>query len=485
MNLIPGRLRPPRSMWPLIPSSPRNRTTFLVYLVLVVLTVALVCILTASLVSIEDVPMVAVTKKSRDRIKHKSWKKKEDPLRTYRFTDGALTVPKTGFPPENPTHDLNGFRINLVRDTDADGFSKMNKHCSQKMTCEVAPHLLELKASDPPCSAFEDIFDYLRECEEKRKLRIRNWKNCKDTILDSGFWRNVYKIDFEGKPIVIKALRGKHIHGVNNLLRHIREAKLLELLRGNPYVVNSVAHCYNVSTHEFALMTIYFPKGSLLYFVESGGLADLSVKELLDWTLQLARGVEAIHEVNGGPYVHADLQLRQVMIADDNTLKLNDFNRGKWIPHDEEGVGCAYCGSKSKGKWRAPEEYTRGVLDEKLDIYSMGMMIWALWSNTIEPFSSQQKEDVYEYVPKGMRPRLPEHAPERIQRVIQNCWEGEPAKRPSARWVANEIENIMSVLPAEVLERHFIDCEFDVIEQPKENFQRKHKPHKKRRQRDW
>merc|ERR1719397_411454 len=231
MNLIPGRLRSPRCMWwPLIISSPCHRTSFLVYLVLVVLTIAMICVLTASLVSIEDIPMVPQTKKSRVRIKHKSWKKKEDPLRTYRFTDGALTIPKTGFPPENPTHDLNGFRINIMRQVDADGFVKVNKHCSHKSSCEIAPHLLELKASDPPCSAFEDIFDSLRECEEKRKMRIRNWKNCKDTILDSGFWRNVYKIDFEGKPIVIKAVRGKHIHGINNLLRHIREAKLLELL---------------------------------------------------------------------------------------------------------------------------------------------------------------------------------------------------------------------------------------------------------------
>jgi len=42
----------------------------------------------------------------------------------------------------------------------------------------------------------------------------------------------------------------------------------------------------------------------------------------------MARGVQAIHEVKGGPYVHADLHLGNFLIDDDGTVKLNDFNRG-------------------------------------------------------------------------------------------------------------------------------------------------------------
>jgi len=127
----------------------------------------------------------------------------------------------------------------------------------------------------------------------------------------------------------MKATKGKHINSSRNLLRHIRETKLLQLLKGSPYVVNSDAHCLNVKSNEFVLFTQFYPRGNLRDFVGSGKLKNFTVGELLDWSSQLARGVQTIHEVEGGPYVHADIQFRQVMIADDHTLKLNDFNRGQ------------------------------------------------------------------------------------------------------------------------------------------------------------
>lgn len=433
----------------------------------VILTIALVCILTASLVSLEDNPTLAQSSKKSRR------KRDEETPRTFKFTGSDLTISKAGFPPDRPVFDLNGFRIKWAEDKEKNGWKEVNKYCSQKVTCKAAPHLLHLEGSNPPCSAFKEIFDLLRECDEKKVEKVHNWKNCHDLMLDHGFWRSVYKVEFEGRTLVIKATKGKHTHKPNNLLRHIREAKVLQLLKGNPYVVNSEAHCLNVDTHEFALITLFYPKGNLKWFVESGKLAELSVDELLDWSTQLARGVEAIHEVEGGPFVHADLQLRQVMIADDMSLKLNDFNRGKWIFRDEEGEACAYCGSKSKGKWRAPEEYSRGLLDEKLDIYSLGMMLYCLWNNVYAPYSRYSSEEVYELVPKGLRPTLPAHAPKGVQRVIKSCWKDDKAERPSARWVANELESLRSTLPAEVLSRPFIDCEFDLIAPPQTEFRPK------------
>jgi len=128
---------------------------------------------------------------------------------------------------------------------------------------------------------------------------------------------------------VVKAAKGEHLSRTTSLLRHHRESTLLQNLKGNPYIVNEVAHCLNVQSNEFVLITPFYRRGNLYKFVKSGKLSDLTMAELLVWSTQIARGVQAIHEVNGGPFVHADLTLLQVMIADDNTLKLNDFNRGK------------------------------------------------------------------------------------------------------------------------------------------------------------
>jgi len=112
------------------------------------------------------------------------------------------------------------------------------------------------------------------------------------------------------------------------LLSHIREATLLYLLEGNPYIVPHLTHCMNLKTNEFVLITKFFKNGNLEDFMWSGGVLSLRVFEMLDWNIQMARGVQAIHEVKGGPYVHADLHLGNFLIDDDGTVKLNDFNRG-------------------------------------------------------------------------------------------------------------------------------------------------------------
>jgi len=96
---------------------------------------------------------------------------------------------KAGFPPNNPKRDLNGFRLNLPEGEP--GWSFVNSHCSQKATCDAAPNVRELKASNPPCSSFREIFDELRVCEEKGAAKIKGYGNCKDLILDAGYWRNV------------------------------------------------------------------------------------------------------------------------------------------------------------------------------------------------------------------------------------------------------------------------------------------------------
>jgi len=128
--------------------------------------------------------------------------------------------------------------------------------------------------------------------------------------------------------LVFKAVKEEHVRKPRFLLSFIREAALLYLLGGNPYIVPHLAHCMNLYTNEFVLITKFFKNGSVEDFVRRGGLLSITVGKMLNWNIQMTRGVQAIHEVKGGPYVHADIHLGQFLIDDDDTVKLNDFNRG-------------------------------------------------------------------------------------------------------------------------------------------------------------
>ncbi|CAM9767033.1 unnamed protein product, partial [Laminaria digitata] len=54
--------------------------------------------------------------------------------------------------------------------------------------------------------------------------------------------------------------------------------------------------------------------------------------------LDAARGLRAIHEIPGGPVVHADLQPRQLLLNEKGVVKLNDLNRCRFMGKDQAGL---------------------------------------------------------------------------------------------------------------------------------------------------
>merc|ERR1712045_62090 len=131
--------------------------------------------------------------------------------------------------------------------------------------------------------------------------------------------------------VVLKIIKMRHTGSARNLLRHFRESILLQYLQGNPYVVNELGHCFDEKTNEFVLIAPYYGS-NLEKLVLNGTTRSKTLKEILQWSWDIAKGVEAMHNVEGGPFVHADIQPRQFLISDDGRVLLNDFNRGKFLP---------------------------------------------------------------------------------------------------------------------------------------------------------
>jgi len=77
-------------------------------------------------------------------------------------------------------------------------------------------------------------------------------------------------------------VKEKHLVKSKFLLSHIREAKLLYLLDGNPYIVPHLTHCMNLKTNEFVLITKFFKNGNLEDFMWREGVLSLRVGEMLN-----------------------------------------------------------------------------------------------------------------------------------------------------------------------------------------------------------
>lgn len=174
---------------------------------------------------------------------------------------------------------------------------------------------------------------------------------------------------------------------------------------------------------------------------------------------QVAKGVEALHTLDP-PFVHADIQPRQFLMTKDRRIRINDLNRGKFLPFkwvlkdpSVDGDGrlingerrkqmCHYCGSKSKGRWRAPEEYAKTPLNEKLDIYSTAMVFLSMFKGQKVMMYLTRKR-VYTKVMDGFRPSFPSCMPEPMQALLKDMWAQNPEDRLTATEVVERIQSMM------------------------------------------
>ena len=88
--------------------------------------------------------------------------------------------------------------------------------------------------------------------------------------------------------------------------------------------------------------------------------------------------------------------------------------------------------------YMAPEVFHAQVYDTKADIYSLGLIMWEMWygQRVFADAPRTTLEDFFDWVDKGNRP-VEMHGcqtpPSFWKRLMTQCWDGNPDKRPTAK----------------------------------------------------
>ena len=231
------------------------------------------------------------------------------------------------------------------------------------------------------------------------------------------------------------------------------DAVAMERLTSSPHVINIFGFCGHSVISEYA-------DGSRV-----GELADKAKKtplERLRIASDIAHGLADVHGIDGdgnATFVHLDVNPANV-VSVGGTLKLNDFNIGiirRW--NTTSNSPCGFPTQYPNPQWRSPEEALNSQnLTEKVDVFSMGHIFFRLvcghepW-NKLEPGGKPLKEDINEKVKKGVHPFIPDHVtnsenPEviAIRDAMMDCYTFDPVKRPSARSIANRLDEVLKNL---------------------------------------
>jgi len=109
----------------------------------------------------------------------------------------------------------------------------------------------------------------------------------------------------------------------------------------------------------------------------------LTVEKKLDIAIAMAESLAEMHGYVGGVVTNDDIALGQWLYADDGRVILNDFNDAMYVDWNyEKQEYCKYWRSFG-GTFKAPEEYDGDYLDESVDVWPMGNIIFALLTGTL------------------------------------------------------------------------------------------------------
>lgn len=170
------------------------------------------------------------------------------------------------------------------------------------------------------------------------------------------------------------------------------------------------------------------------------------------WIMDLSRAVCFLHNCTT-PIIHRDLKPANLLLTEEDHLKVSDFGLCKTLQKvNEDGTPYQMTGNTGTRRYMAPEVVQcNPKYDEKVDIYSMAMIFWYIFTGT-RPFEGVQPDLVAELTSRrGMRPPTEGLGWPAMEALIQRMWAQEAKDRPAAADILKELGTLQ--VPAELVQR--------------------------------
>ncbi|TFK15462.1 palmitoyltransferase ZDHHC21 [Platysternon megacephalum] len=207
-------------------------------------------------------------------------------------------------------------------------------------------------------------------------------------------------------------------------------------------------HC----RRNLRLIMEYLPYGSLRDYIQKHK-ERLDHKKLLQYTSQICKGMEYLGTKR---YIHRDLATRNILVENENRVKIGDFGLTKVLPQDKE-----YYKVKEPGEspifWYAPESLTESKFSVASDVWSFGVVLYELFTY-IEKSKSPPAEfmrmigndkqgqmivfHLIELLKNNGRLLRPDGCPDEIYAIMTECWNNNVSQRPSFRELAVRVDHI-------------------------------------------
>ncbi|MBV8845271.1 MAG: protein kinase [Bryobacterales bacterium] len=226
------------------------------------------------------------------------------------------------------------------------------------------------------------------------------------------------------RPVALKFLRPSLCESEAQVARFEHEAHVVAALN-HPNV--ATIHEIDRAGGRHFLAFEYLAGGTLksaLDQLRSAG-QQISIEQGLDYAIQLAEALAYAHRQG---VIHRDIKTANVMFAESGTLKLTDFGLAKI----GEGIDFTQPGTvMGTPATMSPEQAQGQEADERSDVFSLGVVLFELFSGEL-PFKGANPAAVmYQVVHEAPAPlsRFRPGLPEALQEIISKAIAKHPEER--------------------------------------------------------
>uniref|UniRef100_A0A1A9W8T6 mitogen-activated protein kinase kinase kinase n=1 Tax=Glossina brevipalpis TaxID=37001 RepID=A0A1A9W8T6_9MUSC len=253
-------------------------------------------------------------------------------------------------------------------------------------------------------------------------------------VIGVGGFCKVHRGFYRNEEVAIKAARQTADEDMETMRDNVlQEAKLFWALK-HENIVALRGVC--LKPPKLCLVMEYARGGSLNRILAG---RKIPPDVLVNWAIQIARGMNYLHNEAPISVIHRDLKSSNVLIfeaiEDDNlhkkTLKITDFGLAR------ELYNTTRMSAAGTYAWMPPEVFCRSS-----DVWSYGVLLWELITGETPYKGFDSLSVAYGVAVNTLTLPIPKTCPEAWGKLMKSCWASDPHNRPGFKDVLLKLEDI-------------------------------------------
>jgi len=288
-------------------------------------------------------------------------------------------------------------------------------------------------------------FSNLSKDELKVKDELRfypphiSWNELKvEEVIGAGGFGKVYRGYYRNLEVAVKAARRDPDEEPGEANKKVlQEGKLFWLLK-HKNVVGLLGVC--LEEPNLCLVMEYARGGALNRML---GGRKIRPDVLIDWAIQIARGMNYLHQGAPISIVHRDLKSSNILISERvekedpllfKTLKITDFGLAREVNHTTK------ISAAGTYAWMAPEVIKTSKFSKGSDVWSYGIVLWELLTGETPYKGINDMAIAYGVAMNKLNLHIPSTCPEDWRSLMEDCWQFDCHHRPTFKSIIDRLD---------------------------------------------